>query len=98
MVIFGYLCILQPNELDTLYGKEEGCCMQVRSGLLAFAKCKSSEKQLECVVPPMGRFIFTLCLESLNGVTSFGAQACEMRVCLPLGEEFLRCWWMLWVE
>lgn len=45
MVIFGYLCILQPNELDTLYGKEEGYCMQVRSGLLAFAKCKSSEKQ-----------------------------------------------------
>ncbi|MXQ89753.1 hypothetical protein E5288_WYG011549 [Bos mutus] len=30
--------IYQPNELDTLYGKEEGCCMQVRSGLLAFAK------------------------------------------------------------
>ena len=33
------------NELDTLYDKGEGYCMQVRSGLLAFAKCKSSEKQ-----------------------------------------------------
>lgn len=98
MVLFGYICILQPDELDTLYGKGEGYCMQVHSGLHAFAKCKSSEKHLECVVPPMGRFIFTLCLEILNGVTSFGAQACEMRVCLPLGEEFLRRWWLLWVE
>lgn len=70
--------------------------MQVRSGPLAL-QCKSSEKHLECG-PSNGEVCSPLLGRNPEWRNLLGTQACEMRVCLPLGEEFLRRWWMLWVE